>query len=384
MILNLISLLVIGTITKSNAYCWLTKEAVEWMIEQFEIREKARQKLPVVQPDRRSSSPFITGAGFREACQQYCDDSTHSHFNISNIHDGDFLFVNCFRELPFILPKINVTYTVVAHYSLGTDQSSPDGQTDFSPGLGPWRASDAVRMGYMNNKLLAFHAVNLWWYNYTINQSRPAYLHCLPLGIENRQPSAGSHVIGKHPEMYAEALKKSVLHRKNYSLHEERSKPLLLVTFVDQLRSPDRKKVLDHLRTISKEKQRLNSSSKPFYHTIVLYKHADFLAKINEYRFVLAPFGHGLDTFRLYEILLMGGIPVMRQSSMSSCYDDSDNFFNGHRRGSLPVVILESWKNLTEDRLEWEWNRIVSYPKKHWDWRRLTLDHWLERIGLTN
>lgn len=62
----------------------------------------------------------------------------------------------------------------------------------------------------------------------------------------------------------------------------------------------------------------------------------------------------------------MGGIPVMRRSGISSCYDDTDNDMNGKSRGSLPVVILDSWKELTADRLELEWKRITQFPKTHW------------------
>ena len=78
----------------------------------------------------------------------------------------------------------------------------------------------------------------------------------------------------------------------------------------------------------------------------------------------------------------MGGIPVMRRSSISSCYDDSDNTFNNTTRGSLPVVILDSWKDLTAERLEIEWKRIVSLPKNAWDWKRVFIYHWFERIGI--
>ena len=41
----------------------------------------------------------------------------------------------------------------------------------------------------------------------------------------------------------------------------------------------------------------------------------------------------GLDTHRMTEILLMGGVPVIRQSTISSCYDDTDNVIgDGLRR----------------------------------------------------
>lgn len=77
----------------------------------------------------------------------------------------------------------------------------------------------------------------------------------------------------------------------------------------------------------------------------------------------------------------MGGIPVMRRSTISSCYDNSDNEFGGHKRGDLPVVILDSWEQLTKERLEAEWEKLAKFPDSHWDWRRLFIDQYFERIG---
>ena len=43
----------------------------------------------------------------------------------------------------------------------------------------------------------------------------------------------------------------------------------------------------------------------------------------------------------LTEIFLMGGIPVIKNSSIASCYDDSDGQVNeAAPRGSLPVVVI--------------------------------------------
>lgn len=119
----------------------------------------------------------------------------------------------------------------------------------------------------------------------------------------------------------------------------------------------------------------------PFYNETDL-SHTEWLKAITDHKFVLAPFGHGLDTHRVTEILLMGGIPVMRKSGISSCYDDSDNVSkDGKIRGSLPVVILDSWADLTKGRLEAEWKRISLINDSYWDYKRLFIGHWLERIG---
>ena len=78
---------------------------------------------------------------------------------------------------------------------------------------------------------------------------------------------------------------------------------------------------------------------------------------------------------------MMGGIPVMRKSTIASCYDDSDNHIGKSRRGSLPIVWLDSWQDLTKERLDKEWERFRNVPASNWDWKRLFMDHWAERVG---
>ena len=73
-------------------------------------------------------------------------------------------------------------------------------------------------------------------------------------------------------------------------------------------------------------------------------------------------------------------VPVIRRSSITSCYDDSDNVIGGTSRASIPVVVVDKWSDVNESRLNWEWKRITSYSREHWDWKRLFIDHWFERI----
>eukprot|EP01033_Poteriospumella_lacustris_P000062 gene62-40_t len=81
---------------------------------------------------------------------------------------------------------------------------------------------------------------------------------------------------------------------------------------------------------------------------------------------------------------MMGGVPVMRRSTISSCYDDSDNNFMNTKRGSLPIVVVDKWEDVTAERLEKEWQRIKQIPPSHWDYRRVFVYHWLERIFASN
>jgi hypothetical protein len=183
--------------------------------------------------------------------------------------------------------------------------------------------------------------------------------------------------IGQSVKVYVDALRSLILNSEARTLEQQSSRPLLLVSFTGRGK-PDRQKALDYLHSVAIETSKSNGTL--FFNQTGHLTHAQWLQAITEHRFVLAPFGVGLDTFRMSEILMMGGVPVMRRSTITSCYDDSDNQFNNHTRGSLPIVVLNSWNELNQSRLEDEWRRISSHPSSHWDWRRLFIDQWIQRI----
>lgn len=53
---------------------WLTKEVGVWAIQKFEELEAGRRKNPPKGTDRRASTPFITGDGFRLNASHICED----------------------------------------------------------------------------------------------------------------------------------------------------------------------------------------------------------------------------------------------------------------------------------------------------------------------
>lgn len=294
------------------------------------------------------------------------------------VKDGECVFVKTdFFEffVKEITPRIPGKYIIVSHNG---DLSAPDGQDD-APRIGMPRyvVSDVLLREYNAGRLLAHHGQNLWWKNNTFSP-KPVFTHCLPIGFENRQ-----YPTGKNVHVYAEALQRFVLDKPEMSIEEQAKKPLLLVAFYPKSRVPDRHKVLSIMGVFPPKGQ--PKPVNPYYNYTDL-NHMEWLEGITTHRFVLAPFGHGLDTHRVSEILMMGGIPVMRRSTISSCFDNTDNKLvarNGTvlNRGSLPVVLLDKWEDLSKERLELEWDRIMHHaPPEKWDWSRLFLKHWVDRI----
>jgi len=60
----------------------------------------------------------------------------------------------------------------------------------------------------------------------------------------------------------------------------------------------------------------------------------DFWKSLNDNAFVICPIGNGLDTYRAWETLILGRIPIIEASEFNKIYDD------------LPVAIIDNWDDL--------------------------------------
>jgi len=376
--LSLIGLLLWHCWVRETPATWLSQESAELIAHQFLIDETARSKIQFRGTDLRTSTPFVSGDGFRSHCDHVCDETNRCRMHPETVKNGSCIFVKAdfyqfFAES--VTPRIPGTYKIVSHNG---DLSTPDGQTDAGRiQMSKYMTSHLLEEEYRRGRLLAHHGQNLWWRNITVGASRPPWAHCLPIGFENRQ-----YAIGKNPQAYVDALREHIINKRPMTVEERSNRSLLLVAFYPKSRVPDRLKVLVALGAYLKD-GKMPKVVDPWYNLTDL-SHKEWLDAIPRHRFVLAPFGHGLDTHRVTEILQMGGVPVMRRSSISSCYDDSDNTWKvgalNKTRGSLPVVILDSWAELTKERLEVEWTRLVNQPVSKWDWTRLLISHWISRI----
>lgn len=90
-----------------------------------------------------------------------------------------------------------------------------------------------------------------------------------------------------------------------------------------------------------------------------------FIQDVLEHKFVLCPRGNGIDTYRFWESLYLGAIPVVKD-----CLNLID--FKG-----LPFVTIESYDNITEDFLNAQYEDIKI---KKWQSEKLNLDFWMDNI----
>ena len=90
-----------------------------------------------------------------------------------------------------------------------------------------------------------------------------------------------------------------------------------------------------------------------------------FLEDVRNHSFVLCPRGNGVDTHRLWETLYMGSIPIVERSIVHSGWQD------------LPILFVDSWDEITEERLLQEKIRIESST---WNMDKLRISYWINQI----
>jgi hypothetical protein len=108
---------------------------------------------------------------------------------------------------------------------------------------------------------------------------------------------------------------------------------LVLLAFKrDDKWKPDRGKALDAL-----------SGRQFIFHAQENLSWEDWVRSVQSHDFVVCPHGHGLDTHRHWEVLLLGSVPIVKSSPLDEMFRD------------LPVLILAEWGDLTVHLLrEWQ------------------------------
>jgi len=96
-----------------------------------------------------------------------------------------------------------------------------------------------------------------------------------------------------------------------------------------------------------------------------------YYAALLHARFVAAPAGAGRDTYRMYEAIVLGAIPVMRRSVAELARDRS-------KLEGLPVLVVSEWDEATPQRLLQAWEAI--YRNASFDARRAHLPFWLHAL----
>jgi hypothetical protein len=84
--------------------------------------------------------------------------------------------------------------------------------------------------------------------------------------------------------------------------------------------------------------------------------------KMVEYKYVISPFGNGLDCHRTWEALLLGCIPIVKKSELDTMYE------------GLPVLIVNEWSDVTQELLN---TFVPTYKNIH----KLHMPYWIYKFN---
>jgi hypothetical protein len=95
----------------------------------------------------------------------------------------------------------------------------------------------------------------------------------------------------------------------------------------------------------------------------LIYYEPDKISRIDswknmiQYKYVISPFGNGLDCHRTWEAIILGCIPIVKRSELSSIYD------------GLPVLIVDNWTDVNQTMLNEfkpNYDKIDKIYMKYW------------------
>ncbi|HJZ23196.1 MAG TPA: hypothetical protein VJ201_01965 [Candidatus Babeliales bacterium] len=282
----------------------------------------------IVSNERRSSEPYITGDTFRQLSHFVFDESA-ADFDPAKITKPSIIFVKNDHFFPKVykhdhLKKFFQEYhPLISHkYILITHNGDRSAPGEF--------------LSYLDDPKIIH-----WFGQNTSIKNHPKFTP-IPIGIANKYWAHGD------PDIFDNAIRKAVYAQKKF---------LLYSNFEPSNMFAKRQPVIDYF------------SDKRFCYKAARKKINLYLAELAESKFVLCPEGCGLDCHRMWETLLMGSIPVMQRSTLSPLFE------------GLPVVIVDTWSDVTKDFLEKKWQEFCSQDiRKEYRLEKIYVSYWKNLI----
>ena len=253
------------------------------------------------------ANPIVTGEKIQQLCDVYfgfnedfdynpiIKKQTSKHFNLNNlnieIHNPYYIFCYTHRvkELSKKIHLFKNNFALVTHNS--------DGEIRYEPEF--------------------LHILNCpkldKWYSQNICFENPK-LHFLPIGIANSMWSHGNINMYNSEITLHNSLNKSKNIYFNFNIDTNRSK---------------RSNCFESLK------------NKLIWLNNILP--SDNIIRLSQYKFCICPEGNGVDTHRLWEALYLKTVPIVIRSE----------FTNILQKNNIPLVILNSWDELDETKLNY-------------------------------
>ncbi|MFA6066649.1 MAG: hypothetical protein WC707_05715 [Candidatus Babeliaceae bacterium] len=260
---------------------------------------------------------YITGAKFRE-CADYIIESYPCSWNPEEIEPKSVIYIKCdYIDYFFtmIFPRIKHPIIIISHN-------------------GDWPAPNKWA-SYLDDPKI------IMWFGQNCDIAPHEKFCPIPIGIANP--------IWKHGNPFIfDAVLDYIDNKKNI---DKRSQ--LYINFASDT-------------NIIRSKLCMLFQEKPFVHCAARMSLVRYLFDLSQYKFILSPFGNGLDCHRTWEALLVGTIPVVKTSTIDTLYKD------------LPVIIVQDWDEITEDFLEEQYEKI---KKQYFNKEKLFMDYWINIIN---
>jgi DNA-dependent RNA polymerase auxiliary subunit epsilon len=259
---------------------------------------------------------YITGNGFK-ACADYCITSTTYSFDPTTIPEKSIIYVSVdFLETFFtqVLPSLKKPIILLSHNG---DYSAP-----------------AAYKTYLDDPRIII------WFGQNCDITPHPKFFPIPIGIANHEWAHGNP---KTFDTVLDILDSKPNREKTTSLY---------INF-----SPGTNPVRGQLCTLF--------NGNPFATFASRKQLREYLTEMAQYRYVLSPFGNGLDCHRTWEALLVGAIPVVKTSTLDPLYKD------------LPVIIVNDWDEVTPENLDYKYQEMQN---KAFVQEKLFMDYWLKLI----
>tara|TARA_R110000824_G_scaffold253449_1_gene442386 strand:- start:1469 stop:2326 length:858 start_codon:yes stop_codon:yes gene_type:complete len=233
--------------------------------------------------------------------------------DLLGLKDGDLVFckIDNLPKLSHLLKKTNKTIYLITHDS-------------------DYEINEEVFTRYSNN-------IKHWW-GVNVNYIHPN-LSSIPLGL-------GSPWVpgGVTPQSLTEL--ESPLTRDT----------LLYINHRIETYPQDRKEPYDYFA---------NKSWATIKHPSLVGQTFDYIQEVRSHKFVLCPRGNGIDTYRFWESLYLGAIPIVKDCINISFYKE------------LPITIINEYSDITKELLEPEYERHTPLS---WEGSQLDLNYWMTTI----
>ena len=339
----------------------LPHDKIRQLRDEYDSGVKSLAKDVLNGRDRTPSYPFISGDGFRHLCRLRCEDQfKNCNFKPEDVKRGDCIYLALFNLSPGgfgpsaeymegyqkMSSQISQPHVVI---TANGDMSTPDGDDWHKNAAGEQFSSMPAPKSFSSlleqPLLLGWFASNCNWNG---DRPKPAKLHCIPLGIENRY-----NEVGGKPEAYFPWME---------GRHTVQPDKLLFVGFRSAVNKPLRDDAITAFRGQSWVTTNEHSVEEPGK-----LSREDFVRTMQKHHFAACPPGHGFDTHRLYEVLMAGVFPVVISGPMDDVYK------------GLPVLVVKKWPDVTEKLLR---DTLETFQaRRDWAMDKLFFPYWRDLIS---